>query len=51
MTQIFDFHKGGNCQPPPEFDMIGFWGEITKGDRISHGDTMISGLIIIIHSC
>ena len=25
--------------------MIGFWVEITKGDRISHGDTLISGLI------
>ena len=24
MTQIFDFHEGGICQPPPEFDMIGF---------------------------
>ena len=25
--------------------MIGFWAEITKADRISHEDTMISGLI------
>ena len=45
MTWIFDFHEGGICQTPPEFDMISFWGEITKGDKISHGDTMISGLI------
>ena len=45
MTEIFDFSEGGICYPPLEFNMIGFWAEITKGDRISHGDTMISGLI------
>ena len=28
MTQIFDFHEGGICQTPLEFDMISFWGEI-----------------------
>ena len=45
MTEIFSFSEGGICQPPPEFDMIGFWVEITKGDRISHEVTMVSGLI------
>ena len=45
MTEIFGFHKGSICYPPSEFNIIGFWAEITKGDKISHGDTMISGLI------
>ena len=45
MTKIFSFSEGGICYPPPEFNMIGFWAEITKGDKISHGDTMISRLI------
>ena len=45
MTEIFSFSEGGICHPPPKFNMIGFWAEITTGERISHGDTMISGLI------
>ena len=45
MTEIFSFYEGGICYPPPEFNMIGFWAEITKWNRISHGDTMISMLI------
>ena len=45
MTEIFDFHKGGICYPLLEFNLIGFWAEIAKEDKISHGDTMISGLI------
>ena len=45
MTEIFCFTEGGICQPPPEFNMSQFWFEITKGDRISHGNTMVSGLI------
>ena len=45
MTEIFSFSEGSICHPPLEFNMIGFWAEFTKGDRISHGDTMISGLI------
>ena len=45
MTKIFSFSEGGICHPPPKFNMFGFWAEITKGDRISHGNTMVSGLI------
>ena len=45
LTEIFDFHDGGVCCPPPEFNLIRFWDEITRGDKIGHGDTMISGLI------
>ena len=45
MTEIFGFSEGSICQPPPKFNMIGFWAEITKEDRISHGDTIVSGLI------
>ena len=45
MFEIFSFAEGGICQPPPEFDMIGFWAEIKKGDRISLRDTIVSGLI------
>ena len=45
MTEIFNFSKGCICHPPPESNMIGFWAEITKRDRISHGDTMVSSLI------
>ena len=45
MIEIFSFSERGICYPPPEFNMIGFWAEITKGDKISHGDTIISGLI------
>ena len=45
MTEICGFSEGGICHPPPKFNMIRFWAEITKGDRISHGDTIVSGLI------
>ena len=45
MTEIYSLSEGGICHPLPEFNMIGFWAEITKGDRISHGDTMVSSLI------
>ena len=45
MTEIFGFYEGGIYYPPPEFNLVRFWAEITKGDRISHGDAMISGLI------
>ena len=47
MIEIFGFHEGGICYPPPEFNLIRFWDEIIKGDKISHGVTMISGLIHI----
>ena len=41
MIEIFDLSYGGICHPPPEFNMIMFWAEITKGDRISHRDAMV----------
>ena len=45
LAEIFGFSEGGICQPPPEFNMSRCWFKFTNGDKISHGNIMVSGLI------